>query len=237
MGAGEAGGEDVENLEAGRSGTGFDGGDGFLVEERVSDDAAFGDVGGGEFELRFYEDEKVGLGGGAGDGGSKNFANRDEGEVGGNESSGLGNFAGRESAGVVFDLDDTGISLECPGELMSVDVDGEDALGAMVEETISEAAGGGADVEAGEADGIEREIGEGGFEFEAGAGGEFLASGEFEAGVGGDRSAGFVGAEAVEADFAGEDEGVGKFLSVGEPALDQSEIKAGAPRFRLHGAR
>jgi hypothetical protein len=236
FGAGEAGREDVENLEAGRGGAGFDGGDGFLVELRVGDDAAFGDVGRGEFELGFDEDEEVGAGGGAGDGGGKNFAKRNEGHISGDEVDALGDVAGRKIAGVAFDGEDEWVLLESPGQLIRVDIRSEHQFCAVLEKAVGEAAGGGAEVEANAAGGVERKVGESGCEFEAGAGSEFLAGGEFEAGIGGDGSAGFVGAEAVEADFAGEDEGLGFFFGVSEAAGDEGDVEAGAPRFGLHGA-
>ena len=63
FGAGEMAGADGQELElsdfakAARTLC-----DGFFVERRVGDDAAFGDVGAGEFELRFYEDQEIGAG-------------------------------------------------------------------------------------------------------------------------------------------------------------------------------
>jgi hypothetical protein len=212
FGAGKAGGKDVKDLQTGCSGAGLHGGDGFFVEVRVSDDAAGGNVWAGKFELRLDEDKEIGVGRGAGDGSGKDFADGDEGNVRGDERSGLGDLRGREVAGVVLDLDDAGILLELPGELMGGDVDGEDFGGAILQKAVGEAASRGAEVEADFVGWRERKVRESGFKFKAGARGEFLAGGELEERVVGHRCAGFVDASAVETDLAGEDEGLGFFL-------------------------
>jgi hypothetical protein len=234
FGAGEARGKDVEDLEAGVGGAGFDGSDRFFVESRVDDNTAFGNIRGWEFELRLDEDEEVGMGSGARQRAGQNFADGDEREVGGDEVGALGNVAWRKIARVAFHGDDERILLESPGKLMDVDVDGEDEFGAVLEKAISEAAGGGADVEASAARGIEGKIGESGFEFAAGAGSEFLASDELETGVGRDGCAGFVGAGTVNANLAREDEGLGFLLGIGEAASDERLIEAEAGGF-FHG--
>ena len=59
-----------------------------------------------------------------------------------------GRSAELQFAGVFFDLDDAGVLLEFPGQLIDVDVDGEDLRGAGLQEAVGEAAGGGADVQA-----------------------------------------------------------------------------------------
>lgn len=142
---------------------------------------------------------------------------------------------GGEFAGVALDWDDARILLEFPGELREVDVGGEDFGGAVLEEAVGEAASGRAEVEADFCGGRDGKIGESAGEFEAAARGEFLLAGEFDVGAGGDGSAGFVGTRAVEADFAGKDEGASGVLGVGEAALDEEKVEANARRFGFHG--
>ena len=83
--------------------------------------------------------------------------------------------------------------------------------------------------------GIDREIFEGAFEFQAAAAGEFqVAAGNFKMGGFGDGVAGFVGGVAVDADFAGEDQGLGFGEGFGQAAFDEELVEAFAWGFRFH---
>jgi hypothetical protein len=93
-----------------------------------------------------------------------------------------------------------------------------DAPGAVLEEAVGEAAGGGADVEADPVERVDGEGLEGGFEFEATASdvAGFLLDGEW--GVGGDLGAGFIDEAFSAADLAGEDEAFGLFAGLAKTA-------------------
>jgi hypothetical protein len=80
--AGETAGADGEDGELKVFSGGADFGDRFFVEGGVGDDAAFCDVGAGEFELRFYEDQEIRAGFEECGGRLKDFCRGDEGDVG-----------------------------------------------------------------------------------------------------------------------------------------------------------
>ena len=103
-------------------------------------------------------------------------------------------LAGGEEAGVgALEEGDAGVGAELVVDLAVAGVDGEDGGGAVLEQAVGEAAGGGADVGAGEAFDGDAPGGERGFEFEAAAGdvAEVVAE-EADGGVVGDAGAGFV---------------------------------------------
>src|SRR5579859_2149340 len=90
--ASETARRDAEAMEAVRCGGEFDAGDRFVVERRVSDDAAFADVFAAKFELRLDENEKRGAGLCREDGRRKNFCDGDEGDIGDDEVDRFGDF-------------------------------------------------------------------------------------------------------------------------------------------------
>ena len=122
--------------------------------------------------------------------------------------------------------DDAGVGAEFPVDLSGAGIDSVDAEGAVLEETIGEAAGGSADVETDFAGGIDMEVGESGFEFEAAAADVFEGFGDFDARGFGDGVAGFMGFLAVHGDFAGEDEGLGFFAGIDELAVEHGDVEA-----------
>ena len=112
-------------------------------------------------------------------------------------------------------------------DLAVAGVDGEDGGGAVLEEAVGEAAGGGSDVGAGEAFDGDVPGGEGGFEFEAAAGdvAEVVAE-EADGGGVGDAGTGFVVALLVDEDAAGEDHGLGALAGGGEVAVYEELVEA-----------
>ncbi len=127
--------------------------------------------------------------------------------------------------------------MKLPGELSSVDVDGVDFCGVLLEQAIGEAAGGSADVEADEACGSNREVFESAFEFEAAATGEFeMAAFDVELSIVWYGHACFFHDNIFYAHFASEDHGLGFLLGFGETALDEEKIEAGARGFGFHSA-
>ena len=98
--------------------------------------------------------------------------------------------------------------------------------GAALEHAVGEAAGGGADVDAGEAGEVDGPVGEGVLELEAAAA-DVLEVGAEEAdgGGGGDGGAGLVDALLVDEDSAGEDEGLGAFAGGGVALVDEELVE------------
>ena len=97
----------------------------------------------------------------------------------------------------------------------------------LLEHAVGEAAGGGADVDAGEAGEVDGPVGEGVLEFEAAAADVFEVGAEqADGGVGGDGGAGLVDALLVDEDAAGEDEGLGALAGGGVALVDEELVEA-----------
>jgi hypothetical protein len=107
----------------------------------------------------------------------------------------------------------------------------------MVKETIGEAAGGGSDVKANEARGIDREVLQSAFQFQACAARILeVAALHIELGIGCDGRSGFACDHIVHADFAGKDHGLGFLLRFGETALDEEKVEPLARWLGFHDA-
>ena len=203
----------------------------------VADDAAFAYVLAAGFELGFDEEDGFSLPlcfgwGEGGDDGGEDQGCGDEADVQGEEADGLRRereeLAGGEEAGVgALEEGDAGVGAELVVDLAVAGVDGEDGGSAVLEHAVSEAAGGGADVGAGEALDGDVPGGEGGFELEAAAGdvAEVVAE-HADDGVGGDGGAGFVDALLVDEDAAGEDQGLGALAGGGQGAVYEELVEA-----------
>jgi hypothetical protein len=111
--------------------------------------------------------------------------------------------------------------------LVGTYVDGVDAGGALLEETVGETAGGRTDIESYAALGVDAKIVESAFELETATADVFLEAGmDFDAGSGANALAGFVGFFAVDLDFTGQNHGLRFLARVGEAAFDHGEIEA-----------
>src|SRR5690242_18558707 len=105
----------------------------------------------------------------------------------------------------------------------------------MVKKTIGEAAGGGADVEANEARGFDREVLQSAFQFHARAARILeVAALHIELGIGCDWSSCFASDYIVHADFAGKDHSLSFWLGFGETALDEEKVEPLARWFGFH---
>ena len=136
-------------------------------------------------------------------------------------------FAGSEEAGVgAFEEGDAGVVAELLGDLAVAGVDGEDGWCAVLQHAVGEAAGGGSDVDAGEA----------GEEMDQWARAcsslrpprlTYLRSEPRRrmAAVGGDGGAGLVDALLVDEDAAGEDEGLGALAGGGVALVDEELVE------------
>jgi len=196
--------------------------DGGLAGVGVADDATFADVGATGFELWLDENDDFaapGLVWGAecaedrGEderGGDEGDVHRDEGWSG---CAGSEELAGGEEAGVgAFAEGDAGIAAELVGNLAVAGVDGEDCGGAALQHAVGEAAGGGADVDAGEVGEVDGPVGEGALELEAAAANVFeIGAEEANDGFGGDGGTWLVNTLLVDEDAACEDESLGAF--------------------------
>jgi hypothetical protein len=232
--AGDAAGAFGCDEEAGGASRSADLFDGAAMERGVADDATAADGGALQLELRFHEQENVSARRCKRDEGGDYFGEADEGKVGGDDGGALGEIRGDEVARVLLDGDDARVLAELPGELADGDVHGIDAGGAALEQAISEAAGGGADVEADAACGVDAEVFEGASEFGSGAAGEgrFVA-GEFDGGVDGNECACFLGLGAAYADAAGEQQRLRALAGFGEAALDEQQVQTALLDLRL----
>ena len=216
--------------------------DGGLAGLGVADDAALADVFAAGFELRLDEDDGFALpgtiwGAECAEDGGEDESRGDERDIhcekGGSWLCGCQEFAGCEQAGVgALEEGDARIVAELLGDLTVASVYSEDRFRAILEHAIGEAAGGGAYIDAGEADERDRPVGEGVLEFEAAAT-DVLEIGAEEADrcSGGDGGAGLVDALLVDEDAAGEDESLGAFARSGVTAVDKKFVEA-----RLFGA-
>lgn len=235
VGALDGGGDEAVPFEGGLGlDPGLDAVTGALMSGGVADDAAGADVLAGEFELGFDEDDGLAAGFEDGEGGGKDKGERDEGDVGDDEVHEFGDIGGGHVADVeVFAADDAGVIAEFPDELIGADIVGVDSGGAVLEQAVGKAAGGGADIEGDEAGDVDFEVVEGAFEFEAAA--ADIAWGFFDAedGVEGDEGAGFEAGLIIDEDLAGEDEAFGLFAGGAEALLHEGLVQTWA----CHGVR
>ena len=209
--------------------------DGELVGGGVADDAAFADVLAASFKLGLDQDDGVSLpllagGGEGGENGGEDESGGDEADVYCEEADGLRRewekLAGREEAGVgALEQGDARVGAELVVDLAIAGIDGEDGGGAMLEHAVGEAAGGGADVSAGEAFDRDGPRNEGGLELEAAAADVAEISAEHaDGGVARDGGAGFVDTLLVDEDTAGEDESLGALARGGQGAVNEELV-------------
>lgn len=96
----------------------------------------------------------------------------------------------------------------------------------VLQHAVGEAAGGGSDVDAGEAGERDGPVGEGVLEFEAAAADVFeVGAEEADGGIGGDGGAGLVDALLIDEDPASEDEGLGAFAGCGVAVVDEEFVE------------
>jgi hypothetical protein len=125
-----------------------------------------------------------------------------------------------------FHDDHPAILPEFPGELPPADVHGKNFFGAVLQQAISESAGGGAQVESGDSSGLQMKMVEGVFQFVAAAADVFVAGLEDKLVIRLDGIAGFAGGLGVDADLSGEDGAFGAFATFAKAAFNQGLIKA-----------
>ena len=204
-----------------------------LVELGIADDAALGDVLALELELGLDEGDDAPLFVEHGKDGGQDFGERDEGEVHDGEADFFADVLGLHVAGVelLFD-DDAGIGAQFPDEVVGADVHGVDTGGTALEQAIGETAGGGSDVDAGPAGGIDVEGVERGFELEAAAADEAGFFLHLQRRVEGELVAGLGEGEVSGTDLAGEAEALCLLAGVAEAAGYEQGVGA----FGFHGA-
>src|SRR5580698_1074004 len=206
----------------------------------VADDSAFTDVAAAGFELRLDEDDGFSECGRGGEDGWEDKGGADEGDVCYQERK-LGGFPGgvqrsrseQASVGALYQRD-AGVVAELHGDLAEAGVEGGDVGCAVLEKAVGEAAGGGADVEAGAAGDGDLPMVEGGFQLEAAAADVALLFAEqTDGGVGGDGGARLVDFLLVDQDAAGEDERAGTLAAGHEGTLDECQVKTDFQAKRL----
>jgi 3-deoxy-7-phosphoheptulonate synthase len=201
--------------------------DRLLMKGRIANDAALGDVLAAELELRLDEADDAPLPVQDWENGGQDLGQRDEGEIHHGEPDALANVRGGHVTGVELLLDDdAGVVAEFPDELVGADIDGVDAGGTALKQAVGEAAGGGSDIHAGPAGGIDFEGIERGFELEPAAADEAGLFLDFERRVERHLGAGFVDRAVAGAHLAGEDEALGLLAGIAEAAGDKKGIGA-----------
>ena len=116
---------------------------------------------------------------------------------------------------------------ESPGQLAAADIDGEYFFRAVLEEAVSEPAGGGAEVNGHALFHVQLKLMKSVFEFVAAAADVFFPGFEFDAVVGLDDVARFARGLAVDSYEAGHDGAFGFFTGFAQAAFDESLIEAG----------
>ena len=202
------------------------------MQRRVAHDAAFPHLPLADFELRLDEGDERGARCRQRQDGGKNFFERDEAGVAGDEIGGLRHLFAAELAGVyAFEHDDARIVAEFPGELAAPHVHGIDLGGAALEQHVGEAARRGADVEADHALGIDGETIEAVGELQAAARRVRMRLAlDLERRVVGNGRARLLQAPRSGKDAAGHDEGLGLGARLRQAALDEELIEAGLRR-------
>ncbi len=157
----------------------------------------------------------------------------DEGAIRDEEGDGgkrLGEGGGRKVACVAaFHDHDARVLAELPGQLAAADVDGEDAGGSVLEEAVGEAAGGRAEVDGGEAGGVDVESLESVFQLVTAAADEAFGGVEADGVLGAEAASGFIGGVSVDANGAGEDEALGFFPGLAESEVDEGLVESLGP--------
>jgi len=249
--AADGGVDEIERGTAKVQGAVADALDGELAGVFFADDASLADVLAAGLELGLDEDDGAALPGPPRrnkrfEYSGKNKCGGDEGDIHGEEDGGIGGIGGEQRAGFeqtgvgALAQADARILAKFFGDLAVTRIDGEDGAGTVLQHTVGEAPGGGADVQAGAIGEVDRPVSERAFELEAAAAdvAEVVAE-QAQAGVTRYRRTGFIDALVVYQNAAGEDKSVGTFAGGDQAMLDQSLVQTklrgtGFRGFRIH---
>lgn len=196
---------------------------GSLVHCRVAHDSSFSHLAAPGLELRLDENHHLPVVLEQRRQRRENQRNRDEADVANGQIHFLADFLEAQVTGVdAFAEDDARVGAQLPVDLARADVDGMDASGAVLKETIGEAASGCADVETDLAGDVDGEVFQRSFEFQAAAANVRRPAGDFEAAIQRDGLAGLGAFLTLNEDGAGQDEGAGLFARFGQPRSTRS---------------
>ncbi len=199
--------------------------DGLLVECRIADDAAAGDVFSTELELWLDEADDRAAVFEHGEDGGQDFGEGNEGEIGDGEPDFFADVCWHHVAGVELLLDDDSrVVAKFPDELVGSHIDGVDADGAALEQAVGEATGGGSDVDADPAGGVDVEGIKRAFKLESAAADVALFFFDLERGVFEELGGGLVDDAVTAADFSGENEALGLLAGVAEASGDEERV-------------
>src|SRR5579883_1046286 len=186
---------------------------GRLVEGRIADNSALSDLSFPDFELRLDQYNRLPAGPEQRNRGRQDQRDGDKADIAADEVDLLADVFEFQLAGVdAFVENDAGVGAERPHQLAGADVDGVNARGAGLQQSVGEAAGGGSDVERGLAGYIQRPVPKRAGEFEAAAADIRRPGEDFDLRIIVDRVARLGGLLPIHQNFTGHDEGL-RFLA------------------------
>ena len=200
----------------------------FLVQFRLAHHAALADPALADLELGLDQRDQAGAGPGQRQGRRQHHLEADETGIADHEIDRIGDQPGVQAAGIgLFHHRDPGIGAQFPGQLAMADIDRIDPGRPPGQQDIGKAAGGGADIDGGQAGRIDGEFGQALFELQPPARdpGVRLAL-HFQRQILGDLVAGLVEAPGAGEDLAGHDDGLGLGPAFGQAPVDQQLIEA-----------
>jgi len=202
---------------------------------RVANDAALADVSASGFKLRLDEDNRLSERGRGGENGLQQQGYGDKRNVHDEKGELLAALSDRERAGGekpgvgALKQADAGVGAELHGDLSEAGIDSSDVSGAVLEQAISEAAGGGADIEAIAPGNSYEPVLQGSGQLEAAAAdvGRVFAE-DANRRVFRDGDTGLVDFLFADENAAGENHGAGSLSAGNESAFHQQQINAGS---------
>src|SRR6185312_9366197 len=206
-----------------------------LMEFRIAHDATFAHLSAADFELRLDQNYHAsGFRPEDARDGRCDERGRDETDVADSNIDGLAKIGELEIAGIeIFEQENARVAAQAPVYLASARIDRMNFGRAVLEQAIGEAAGGGADIGADSAGGIDGEALQRGFPLEAAAADVTKPAAHFDVSAGGNGTSGLIGAHAIDENVSRHDEGAGLLAGFRETVFHHPAIE---PDF-LHSLR
>ena len=196
-----------------------------LVQCRIANDAAAGDVFAAELELRLDQaDERAAIFQ-HGENGGQDLGQRNEGKIHDRESHFFADVGGHHVARIELLFDDHArVIAQFPDQLVGPDIHGVDAAGPALQQAVGETAGGRAHINADPAVGGDLEGVERAFKLQSATADVALLFFDFEGRVWQHLGAGLVDDAVAAAHFSGKDQSLGLLARVAEATGDEKRI-------------